>query len=143
MKRYLHKKLEDLLIQLRLKKYEKDKYFRIADEYAGLLPIEILEGAYKGTVFTVKDVRVIDDYGKTKFDHEIIKKIPGTHTSYYGENFSKLVGEILLNCIAEAMTNYNEIKKEVLSDEADRNDYSEEPVEERTVSKKSNSVSKT
>lgn len=142
MKRYLHKKLEDILIVLRLKKYEKDKFFRVADEYSGLLPVEILEGAYKGTVFTVKDIKVLDDYGKTKFDHEIIKKIPGTHSSYYGDQFSKLVGEILFVCIAEAQTNYHELKKEVLKDETDGDDYSEELIEERTVSKKGPSVPK-
>lgn len=139
---WLHKQLEDILIRLRLKKYAKDKFFRIADEYGGLLPIEIKEGAYKGTVFCVKDLQVIDDYGKTKFEHEIIKKIPGTHSSYYGEQFSRLVGEILFVCIAEAQTNYNELKKEVVSDETDGNDYSEEPTETRTVSKKGPSISK-
>jgi hypothetical protein len=141
MKRYLHKKLEDILIILKLKKYEKDKFFRIADEYNGLLPIEVLEGAYKGTVFTVKDIKVLDDYGKTKFDHEIIKKIPGTHASYYGEEFSKLVGEILFICIADAQTNFNDLKKEVLSDDTDGSVYFEEPIEERTVSKKGPTVS--
>lgn len=139
---WLHKRLEDILIRMRLRKYQKDKFFRVADEFGGLLPIEILEGAYKGTVFTVKEMKVIDDYGKTKFEHEIIKKIPGTHSSYYGDDFSKLVGEILLICIAEAQTNYNEIRKEVLSDEEDRDSYSEEFTEERAVSSKSNRLPK-
>lgn len=140
---WLHKQIEDILIRLRLKKYQKDKFFRVADNYVGLLPIEIMEGAYKGTVFIVKDLRVVDDYGKTKFDHEIIKKIPGTHSSYYGEQFSKLVGEILLICIAEAQTNYHELKNEVLKDETDGDDYIEEPVEERTVPSKGPTLPKT
>jgi len=138
---WLHKKLEDILIRLRIKKYQRDKFFRVADEFDGLLPIEILEGVYKGTIFTVKDLAVIDEYGKTKFDHQIVKKIPGTHDSYYGENFSKLVGEILLVCIAEAQTNYHEIRKEVISDETDRDDIVEEFVEERVIPSKGPSVS--
>jgi hypothetical protein len=137
---WLHKKLEDILIRLRIKKYKRDKFFRVADEFDGLLPIEILEGAYKGTIFTVKDLKVIDDYGKTKFEHTIIKKIPGTHDSYYGDNFSKLVGEILLICVAEAQTNYHEIRKEVLDDETDRDDTVEEFVEPRVVSEKSTTL---
>jgi hypothetical protein len=140
---WFHKYVEDLLIRLKLKKYKKDKFFRIADGYPGLMPVEILEGAYKGTVFTVKDIRILDDYGKTKFDHSILKKIPGKHDSYYGEDFSKLVGEILLICIAEAQTNFQDVREEVLNDEADGIDYSEEPVEERTISKKGPSVPKT
>lgn len=141
--RWLHKQLEDILIRLKLKKYQKDKFFRVADEFAGLLPIEVLEGAYKGTVFTVSNLTVIDDYGKTKFDHEIIKKIPGTHSSYYGEQFGRLVGEILLVCIMEAQTNYHEVRKEVLKDETDVDYYTEEPVEIRTISEKGSRTFKT
>ncbi len=139
---WLYKKLEDLLIRLQMKKYPRDKFFRIADEYEGLLPIEILEGAYKGTVFAIKHLAIEDDYGKTRYDHVIIKKIPGKHDSYYGEQFSKMVGEILLVCLSEAQENYHTIREEVMNDEEAGSDYFEEPSEERTIPAKGDPISK-
>ena len=143
MKQWLHKQLEDIIIRLRMKKYKRDKFFRVADEFDGLLPIEILEGAYKGTVFTVSGIQMIDDCGKCKFDHEVIRRPANRKPSYYGDQFSKLVGEILLICIADAMNNYQQVRKEVLEDETNNDCYIEEPVEERTVPAKGTRVPKT
>ncbi len=138
---WVYDKIEDLLHSLRIRKYEKDKYFRVVD-FPGLLPVEILKGSYKGTIFVVSDIKVLDDYGKSKFDFDILRKIPGKHDSYYGDKFAKLVGEILLLCLTEAQANYAAVRNEVLTDDSDESDYSEEPVEERTVLAKGTPVPK-
>jgi hypothetical protein len=138
---WLQDKIGELLHNLRTRKYQRNKYFRVL-EFPGLLTVEILKGSYRGTVFSVSDIKVLDDYGKSKFDFDIVKKIPGKHDSYYGDKFAKLVGEILLLCLTEAQKNYADLRNEVLTDDEDGTDYSEEPVEERTVSAKGSSIPK-
>jgi hypothetical protein len=138
---WLYDVIDRILINTRKKKYVKDDYFRIADEYTGLLPIEILKGPYKGTIYTV-NCEVIDDYGKATFDHTIIKKIPGKHDSYHGDTFTTMAKEIMLVCIEEAQQNYHTIRQEVLKDDDTEPDYSEEFTETRAVSTKGTSSPK-
>ncbi len=130
---WLYHKIEDLLHSLRRNKYQKDKFFKVRDDLPGLLPVEILKGSYKGTVFAVTDIKVLDEYGRSKFDFNIIQKIPGKHDSYYGDKFAKLVGEILLLCIGEAQSNFTTLRQEVLTDDADEPGYLEEPTPVRTI----------
>jgi hypothetical protein len=141
---WLYAVLENWLAKRRAGQYVRDKNFRVAEEHAdkGLLPIEILTGPFKGTVFVITNMEVLDDYGKSRFDHRVIIKQPGKHDSYYGPKFSGVVGEILLICLTEAQSNYKALRSEVLSDDECGTDCLEEPVEERTISAKVSALSK-
>ena len=137
MSNWLYTKIEQWLGTIRGKKYVRDDYFAIREEYSdqGLLPIEVLRGPYKGTVFVVTEFHIVDDYGRVKFNHSVIRKIPGKHDSYYGDKFSREVGEILLVCLEEAGNNFKSLRAEVLADDVDELDIVEEFTPQRTVSK--------
>jgi hypothetical protein len=141
---WLYSVIEKWLKSKREAKFSRDKFFRVADEHAdkGLLPVEILQGPFKGTVFVINSINILDDYGRAKFEHMIIQKQPGKHDTYYGNKFSEVVGDILLNVLSEAQGNYKSLRQEVLSDDEDGSDYIEEPVEERTVSSQGSTVPK-
>jgi len=141
---WLYNLVESWLAKRRAGQYVRDKNFRVAEEHAdkGLLPIEILTGPFKGTVFVVTNMEVLDDYGKSRFDHKVIIKQPGKHDSYYGPRFSGVVGEILLICLTEAQSNYQALRSEVLSDDDHREDWIEEPVEERAIPAKVSPIRK-
>ncbi len=122
--------LDTWLYDLRLKRYDRDKFFRVLDELPGLLPVQILKGTYTGTIFSITDIKVIDDSGKTKFDFDVINRVPGKN--YDDTKFAKLVGEILLICIGEAQNNFASVRQEVLSDGTEP-DIVEEPTPTRTI----------
>jgi hypothetical protein len=142
---WLYSVLERFLKRKRDKKYTKNVYFRSADEYKeGLLPIEILQGPFKGTVFTVTEFKLLDDYGKCKIDHRILVKQPGKHDSYYGSKFHEVVGEIVMVVLGQVSTEYKNLDNEGLLDGTDEDGehYIEESFEERTLSSKGSPVYK-
>lgn len=141
---WLYSVIEKWLEARRKKNYIIGDYFRLADEIEeGMLPVQILKGPYKGTVFTITTLDIIDDrYGKVKFNHKIIVKQPGKHDSYYGIKFSEIVGNILVTVLAEAQNNFKSFRDEVLSDGEDRENFIEEPSEERTVPPQGSTASK-
>jgi hypothetical protein len=133
---WLYGVIERFLKGKRDTKYTKNVYFRSADEYnIGLLPIEILQGPFKGTVFTVTEFKVLDDYGKCKIDHRVLVKQPGKHDSYYGSKFHEVVGEIVMVVLGQVSTEYKNLGNEGLFDDAEhRDDRTEESTEEGGLS---------
>jgi hypothetical protein len=134
---WLYGVIEKFLKGRREKKYSKNVYFKPADDHSeGLLPIEILQGPFAGTIFTITEFKILDDYGRCEFEHKILRKQPGVHDSYYARHqFTDIVGEIIMVVLGQVTPNYvGGLNNEELSDDAEDGDAGivEEPVEERT-----------
>jgi hypothetical protein len=129
-------------------KYKENVYFKtsiVNDRHA----IELLKGPYKGIIWTFGDISIEEDLGfkgaQARYEIEILNpeltdRAKEKHMCDI--EFTKLTGNILLvileKIIAKQADNYF---NENLNEEH-RENYSEEPTAERTVSQESPSVPK-
>jgi hypothetical protein len=136
MLNWLYGLVERMLRGRRERKYAHNVYFRSADEYTeGLMPIEILQGQFKGTVFTITAFNILDDYGRCKFEHRILRLAPGKSELYYQTNqFSQVVGEIILVVLGQVSTQYRTLNQPGFDQDKDEVDnVLEEPTEQRVI----------
>jgi hypothetical protein len=131
----------------RKRKYKDGEYFRIAPEVdtQGILPVELLKGPFKGIIYSYGEISIDEDLGakgaQASFDVDIIR---GPQNLIQDEEFSKIISQILLVILDKAVRLQAEkFYKENLADEQEiGEDYSEEPVPQRTVRSKNSSISK-
>jgi len=131
----------------RERKYKRDKYFKIStppsDELLSILKVELLAGPYKGVVYSYGPITIGDNLGYRGADasYELFINV-GENNLLNDKKFTKIVSDILLLIIDEAVKAQAEkFALENLNEEI-REDYIEEPVPQRTVSKKNPTVSK-
>jgi len=145
----------------RNRKYRKVKFYEIytsEEVYENeeiSIAFKLLKGKYKDVIFGIGGITVgetlSDGSAKANFDMEVInqpKTLKGDLT--LDDKFNKIVGDILLVVLEDAIKTsgerMNSLKEEsngVENEfEQNRTDYSEEPVQKRTVRKKNPSVSK-
>jgi hypothetical protein len=128
----------------RKRKYKRDVYYRIAHNanHTGIMPIELIKGPFKGIIYSYGAINIGDDLGyvgaQASFDIDIIR---GEQNLLQDVEFSKLVGDILLVTLEEALSLQAEKMIGGLDEEIGE-DYIEEPVPQRTVRKKDSAVSK-
>jgi len=130
----------------RNRKYRQDVYFEIANDVPpnGILPIRLLKGPYSGIIYSYGTISIGDDLGyrghQASFDINIIE---GPQNLIDDEKFSKIIGEILLVVLESAIKcQVDKFESENLKDEEIGENYTEEPVPQRTVRKKNSAVSK-
>jgi len=132
----------------RHRKYPKDKYFRYVVD-GDMFAIELLKGPYKGIMYTYGHINIDEELGykgaNASFDFNVINANLSLDERYRLSNEPELgyiSGQILLNVFEDIIKKQaNTFAKENLDEEV-REDYFEEPVPQRTVSKKNTSVSK-
>lgn len=133
-------------------KYKEGKYFRTVqtNEYTtSLLQVEFLKKPYKGINVAYGAINIVEvsDYSgaKAEFDIEITNPdmSPDLKDVYLlDKKFTRACGQILLIILEQAVKmQYENFIRENLDEEI-REDYFEEPVAKRTVSKKDTTVSK-
>lgn len=109
----------------------------IKDQETETVPIEILTGPYKGVILRYTKVGVSeleDGTAKLQFQYELLAMGDNSETKLRSDNrFETHAGLLLNHLILESIEGQAD---------ANREDYSEEPDEERTVHAESSSVSK-
>ena len=135
----------------RHRKYPENKFFKIVtdEKYDGLLAIEILKGDYQGVLYTYGPISVDEELGykgaRASFDYNIINSnlsLDERHRLSNDEKLGKIVGEILLIALEKVVKHQADTFAKENLDEEVRENYFEEPVPQRTVSKKDSTVSK-
>lgn len=143
------------------RKYRKDKFYEIYNDdemYRNeniTAAFKILKGEYKDVVFSIGTIKIgeklSDGSAKATFDMTPIKQPKKiTHDLTQDEKFNKITGDILLVVLEDAIKSaderINSLEQELREGnnefDEDRANYSEEPVQKRTVRKKNTSVSK-
>ena len=131
----------------RERKYKRDKYFKIStppsDELLSILKVELLAGPYKGVVYSYGPITIGDDLGHkgANASYELFINV-GENNLLNDKKFTKIVSDILLLIIDEAVKAQAEkFALENLNEEI-REDYIEEPVPKRTVHEKDSAIPK-
>lgn len=143
------------------RKYRKDKFYEIYkddelyEDENTTAAFKILKGKYKDVVFSIGKITIgetlSDGSAKANFDMTPIKQPKKfKHDLTLDEEFNKITSDILLVVLEDAIKTADErinlleqeLKEGNNEFDEDRANYSEEPVQKRTVRKKNTSVSK-
>jgi hypothetical protein len=118
----------------------KDYKFRddLVKTHSDTVPIELLMDPFKGIIFKFASVKIREEEDRSaahmSFDYVLLEKLDFIETKLRkNKEFQHTLGLILNAMILEFADNYQET-------DADREDYSEEPVEERGLHPQGSSV---
>jgi hypothetical protein len=137
------RKIEKIQSDLRKKHYAEDDYFKIytgdgVDYRNDIIAVEFLKGEYAGVVVSYTTCN-IDSEGLCTFTIRIINNFKFDENILHKERrFKKILGQILILIIDKSTLNETEKPEE---DDGFAEDYIEEPVHQRTIRKKSPSIS--
>ena len=103
------------------------------------LQVKLTDGKFKGKIFSITNVIINDDGSAScviqKHNFAKVMFIP---THY---RLEEVIQTVFTKILQTSKDNYTQLRKEILNDDEDREDYFEEPVVERAVCKRK-SVSK-
>lgn len=131
----------------RNRKYKQNRDFVIVKDhpnFLGLVPIKLTSGKYSGTMYHYNPIRVGEDLGEkgsmATFSVTVIEYHNLPENFLAEEEFQKTVADILLILMEQIAQDKINLEK-VTPYEEDREDYTEEFVQRRTVRPKSSPVS--
>jgi len=145
MNKLLQPMIDRVQASYRSWKYKENKYFKILTDtdHNGIMAIELIDGPFKGIIYSYGSINIGEDLGflgcNATFDIDIIK---GPQNITEDTRFCKIVGNILLVVLEEAVSNMADKYFKDNLDEENREDYFEEPLPKRTVRSKDSSVPK-
>jgi hypothetical protein len=144
MSNWFQRKIEQLQRDRRNKRFKEDDFFTI---YTGegvnrddIIAVEILRGKFAGISYAYTSCNITDE-GRCSYDIRPIKS-ENIHPVLLTKNkqFSRITGQVLLVILDAALR--NEIERIEGNDELELGeDYTEEPVQPRTVHEKNTSLS--
>jgi len=114
-----------------------------ASNIGDILPIEILKGKYKGTIYSYNELKMSEDSltgeAYITYNVNVIKHGDGLIAEYNKDKkFTELTRQILITVMQEANSNHEDTDNNYYDD--DRESYFEEPVPKRTVHKKNPTI---
>lgn len=131
----------------RNRKFGIDKYFTvdnsISDPESGLFPVRLLRGPYAGTLYSYGLVHIVGGANSPGLKYKV-NILDGPQDNSKDPSFMEITAEVLLVLMQEAyMKNGGAdlLERENFDYEEDRDDYLEEPVQQRTVRSQSPTVS--
>ena len=132
---------------IRNRKYKENRDFVVVKDhpnFLGLIPIKLTSGKYSGTMYHYNPIRIGEDLGEkgamASFSVTVIEYGNLDENFINEEQFQKIVGDILLILMEKIAQDKINLEK-VTPYEEDREDYTEEFVQRRTVRPKSSPVS--
>jgi hypothetical protein len=138
---WIQRKIEEMQKRKRQNIYAEGKFFDIytgegIDPKLDIMSVKILNGKFKGVIYSYTSLNVDENTAKCSFDVRFID------TNKYHEKillnnreFNKILGQVLLVALENALEFMKE-RNEIES----REDYSEESIQRRTLYKENSTI---